>query len=80
MSDTGEYRYEDNPTCPYCGEQYIPYHCEGLQFDGDSTIDECEMCGRKYTLTLCVTYEYISDPLPAAPLAAEGKEKENSNG
>ena len=69
-----ERRIEDEPTCPYCGASYYANDVLSLKYDGDSTTDECEQCGRSYKLTLCVTYEYISDPLEAALAAPpEGK-------
>ena len=53
-------------TCPYCGEadEETSEYPHSLRFDGDTTKCECPYCHKSFTVTLGVTYDYTSTPLP----------------
>lgn len=61
--------WDDCLVCPYCGDkteygvawERLP---KGFERDGDRTWLECDECGKEFKVTLRVTYEFATDPIP----------------
>ena len=51
---------EKEITCPYCGYTYTDSWESGLDKDGDSQIEECEECGRKFQVSMNIDVSYTS--------------------
>ncbi len=59
---------EEGARCPYCGKLDTDT-CDftGLQKDGDRTTMNCGFCGREFRVTMSVSVEYETRPMPEAP-------------
>lgn len=62
--------WDDCLVCPYCGDKTdygTAWEClpkKGFEHDGDRTWLECDECGKEFKVSLCVTYEFRTDPIP----------------
>jgi uncharacterized Zn finger protein len=52
--------------CPHCGEEdhERAEYPRVLKYDGDRAVTECDHCGKPIKVTVCVTYEYATEPAP----------------
>jgi hypothetical protein len=59
------YDWDDCLICPYCGHKdgYGEACDLDLEYDGDKVDAPCGTCGRDFRVTLCVTYEWRTDPV-----------------
>lgn len=65
-SEQWEPGFQDTIQCPHCGEhdhEYTDY--PRLEHDGDRTDTECSYCLKPFRVTLCVTYEWATEPTPS---------------
>lgn len=61
--------FEDGMRCPHCGavdEDRCDYP-RSLRYDGDTTEVDCGFCGEGFHVTLCVIYEWATQPLFIGP-------------
>lgn len=62
--------WDDCIVCPYCGDKtdygtaWEGLPKKGFEHDGDKTWVECDECGKEFKVTLSVTYEFMTDPIP----------------
>ena len=62
--------WDDCIICPYCGDKTDygeAWEClpkKGFEHDGDRTWLECDECGKEFKVTLSVSYEFKTDPIP----------------
>jgi DNA-directed RNA polymerase subunit RPC12/RpoP len=62
--------WDDCLVCPYCGDKTdygTAWEClpkKGFEHDGDRTWVECDECGKEFRVSLSVTYEFRTDPIP----------------
>ena len=55
-----EYEQDDtNVICPYCKHEYQP---EAEDYSEDERIEECDECGKKYTISQSFSVTHHSEP------------------
>jgi len=67
MSETRAYS-EEGPQCPHCGRQFIAD--DGCYYRTEYTEDDCDQCGKKFSVEVCHTTSWVCDVIEPDPVAA----------
>lgn len=57
--------FDDTIVCPYCNAEdgETSEYPDSLMHDGDRVAHNCSSCGRDYTVIMCATYTFASEPI-----------------
>jgi len=61
---------ENEPRCPYCGTEVGDAWELNLD-DGDSSMHECDDCGKEFKITASISISYTTTPKEGWPKGVE---------